>query len=675
VGLVGWSVRSLRSGVHLVALKASGETKDLSWGEVVHLAENPGVDFARLFKTKDPYSGVVVAEPTPERVRAGRELFNQQCAACHGVDAKGGMAPNLSKGEFTHGASDWAIYRNISNGISGTPMQGRNLAFSQTWDVIAFLKDSAMQTRLTNAGGDLLRVSIPAFQADFQHILRSGQHPEEWLTYSRTYDGQRHSPLAQINSSNVNRMRMKWMFQFPNLTRGVECTPIVSGNVMFVTLPPGDVWALDTRTGNKLWSYSYPIAAPVKNTPAHNRGVAILGNTVYLGTLNAHLIALNAQTGKLLWDVMVADNQEGYGITSAPLAINDKIIIGVSGGDYGIRGFVDSYSPADGKRLWRFYTIPGPGEPGHETWGDGNAWKRGGGASWLTGTYDADLDLLYWGIGNPGPDYQGDVRPGLNLYTCSVVAIEAATGRLRWYYQFNPHDEHDWDSTQVPILADAMFDGHPRKLLYFADRNGFFYTLDRVNGQFLHAEAFAKQTWNAGFSSSGVPIERPDGRPTDGGTTIFPNSQGATNWWAPSYNPSSNTVYVPTMEGSDVYTKGPAVTLNYGNYLGGVATFGPTWTAIRAVDGGTGRLRWTYRFPPRESSIVMGGLLSTDGGLVLGGDDQHVVALNAAGGKELWNFNTGVGIAAAPITYLADGKQQVTLVAGAAVLTFTLDGK
>src|SRR5215831_4016166 len=427
-GVVIWGVQPLRWRAHLIGLKASGQIEDISWSELAHLIDRHNhVDSTRLFITKDPNSGIF---PIPETAQAGRELFNQQCAPCHGLDAKGGMAPNLTKGEFIHGASDWALYRTITYGIPGTPMQARNLAFSQTWDVISFLNDSVTQTRLTNAGGNLMRAAVPVLHADFERIRASKQHSDEWLTYSSTYDGQRHSHLAQINSSNVKRMRMKWMFQFPKFMRGVECTPIVSGNVMFVTLPPGDVWALDTRTGNKLWSFSYPIDTPVKNTPVHNRGAAILGNTVYVGTLNAHLIALNAQTGKLLWDVMVAENQEGYGITSAPLAIKDKIIVGVSGGDFGIRGFVDAYSAVDGKRLWRFYTIPGPGAPGHETWGNGDAWKRGGGSSWLTGTYDADLDLIYWGIGNPGPDYQGDVRPGVNLYTCSVVAIEAGTGRL-----------------------------------------------------------------------------------------------------------------------------------------------------------------------------------------------------------------------------------------------------
>jgi alcohol dehydrogenase (cytochrome c) len=668
-------VHPIRWRVHLVALKASGKIQDVSWSELGHLmARHSGLDSGVMLNTRDPYSAISAPEATPERVHAGRELFNQQCAPCHAVDATGGMAPNLTKGEFVHGASDWGLYKTITRGIPGTPMQARNLPTGKVWQLVSFIKDSVVKNAAATAGGDS-KPPIPELNATFERIKDAGKNAEEWLTYSGSYNSQRHSKLTQITRENIGRLRPKWIFQFPKFMRGTECTPVVTGHVMFVTLPPGDLWALDTRTGEKLWSYSYPVSTPVKNTPVHNRGVAVLGNTVFMGTLNAHLIALNAQTGKPLWDVTVGENQDGYGITSAPLALKDEILVGVSGGDFGIRGFVDAYSPVDGKRLWRFYTIPGPGEPGHETWGDGDAWKRGGGSSWLTGSYDPDLDLIYWGIGNPGPDFQGDVRPGVNLYTCSVVAIEASTGRLRWYYQFSPHDEHDWDSTQVPVLADAMFDGQRRKLLYFANRNGFFYALDRTTGKFLHAEAFAKQTWNAGFDAAGKPIEKTDGRPTSGGTTIYPNSQGATNWWSPSYDAASNTMFVPAMEGSDVYKKGPPVTLAYGNYLGGIATFRPTWTAVRALDAATGHLRWEYRFPPRQPSIVMGGLLSTDGGIIFGGDDALMVGLSARDGKELWRFNTGSGIAAAPITYMADGKQQVTLVAGMTVLTFSLDGK
>lgn len=670
-------VEPIRWRIHFVALRVAGEIQDVSWGETVRLmSRGSALDTDLIFETKDPYSAVISPPASPARVRAGREFFHQQCSPCHGDEGGGGSGPNLINGEMRHGASDWALYRTITHGIPGTPMRESGLPPETVWQVVAFLKDSiARHASSSNDGGNgTSPPRLPEFQVTSEGIKAAADNPAEWLTYSGTYNGQRHSSLSQITRDNIARLRLSWIFQFPKYSRGSEATPLVVGHTMFVTLPPGDVWALDTRTGQKLWTYAYPTPTPIMNTPAHNKGVAILGNTLYLGTLNAHLVALNAQTGKVLWDVKVADNRDGYGITSAPLALRDGIVIGVSGGDFGIRGFLDAYSPVTGKRLWRFYTVPGPGDPGHETWA-GDSWKRGGGSTWLSGSYDPDLDLLYWGVGNPGPDFQGDVRHGNNLYTSSVVAIEAATGRLRWHYQFTPHDEHDWDSTQIPVLADAVYQGKPRKLLYFANRNAFFYSLDRTTGQFLHAEAFAKQTWAAGFDSMGVPIQKPEGHPTVGGTVIYPNSQGATNWWSPSYDPASRTIYVPTMEGSDQYKKGPAVTMAYGNYTGGRATFGPAWTAVRALDADTGRLRWEYRYPPRQPSIVMGGLLSTGGGLVFGGDDSLLVALDSDRGNELWRFNTGAGIAAAPITYLVDGRQYVALVAGMTVLTFAIDGR
>jgi len=668
------ALHPIRWRVHLIVLKATGQIQDLSWHEMAEfMSFGSGLNSADLLKKKDPYAVIVAPEATPARVNAGRELFSQQCAVCHGEDARGRFGPDLTKGEFRHGASDWALYRTITHGIPGTPMVAHNLPVEKVWQLVLFIKDTIAKNAPGGSGG-LSAGDIPELDLTFDRIKAAADNPADWLTYSGSYNGQRHSRLSQITRANVTRLRLKWLYQFPEFSRGTECTPIVVGHTMFVTLPPGDVWALDTRTGEKLWTYSYPLTTPVRNTTIRNRGVAVLGNTVFLGTLNAHLIALNAQTGKPLWDVMVADNKGGYGITSAPLALGDKILIGVAGGDFGIRGFLDAYSPVDGKRLWRFYTVPGPGEAGHETWG-GDSWKRGGGATWLTGTYDPDLDLIYWGVGNPGPDFQGDVRPGINLYSCSVVAIEAATGHLRWYYQFSPHDEHDWDSTQIPVLADAVFQGQMRKLMYFANRNGFYYVLDRTDGKFLSAEAFAKQTWASGFDSAGVPIETPEGHPTVQGAVIYPNSQGATNWWSPTYDHASNTFYVPAMEGSDIYKKGAPITTDNGDYLASKATFRPTWTAVRALDAATGHLRWEYRFPPRQPSIVMGGLLSTDGGLVFAGDDTLLIALDSAQGKELWRFNTGTKVMAAPITYQVDGRQYVTLTAGMTVLTFALDTK
>jgi alcohol dehydrogenase (cytochrome c) len=583
-----------------------------------------------------------------------------------------------------HGSSDLALYHTITRGIPGTPMLKRDLTSESAWDIVVFLKDiiaanSAARDDVSNETSS--RRALPSgFHVTFEQLKAAADDSAEWLIYSGTYDGHRHSRLSQITPGNVGRLRIKWLFQFPKNTRVVENTPLVVGNTMFISSPPSDVWALDTRTGEKLWSYSSPTPLEVRNTTSVNRGLAISGNTLYLGTLNAHLVALNAQRGTLLWDVKVAENNDGYGITSAPLALRDQVIVGVAGGDGGIRGFLDAYSPTTGKRIWRFYTVPGPGEPGHETWGGGASWKRGSAPTWLTGSYDPQLDLVYWGVGNPGPDYQGDVRPGANLYSNSVIALEAATGRLHWYYQFTPHDEHDWDAAQIPILADAMFDGQPRKLMYWANRNGFYYVLDRTTGRFLRAKAFVKQTWAAGFDSAGVPIQRPEGHPTREGALIFPNVHGGTNWWSPSYDPASNTIYVPTMEGADIYIKGPAIALPDGGYLGGVVgaqdpEIGgqPTWTAVRALDASTGQLRWEYRFPPRHPSIVMGGLLSTDGGLVFGGDEALFVGLDARQGRELWRFNVGNDIAAAPITYLVDGRQYITVAAGITILTFALD--
>ena len=394
--------------------------------------------------------------------------------------------------------------------------------------------------------------------------------------------------------------------------------------------------------------------------------------------MDAHLVALNAQTGELLWDVKVADPRDGIAITSPPLAIRDRVIVGVAGGEFGIRGFLDAYSAKTGERLWRFYTVPAPGEPGHETWGQGDAWRRGGAPTWLTGSYDPSLDLVYWGVGNPGPDFLGAVRPGANLYSNSVVALEAATGRLRWHFQFTPHDEHDWDAAQIPVLADAPFNGKPRKLMYWANRNGFYYVLDRETGQFLHAGAFSEQTWALGIDSAGVPIEAPGRRPTTEGTITSPAVHGATNWWSPSYDPGSGTMYVPTMGGSGFFTKGAPVVSPDGSFRGSNGSDEsdqPLWTAVRALDASSGALRWEYRFPRHSPIPIMGGLLSTDGGLVFASDLTRFVGLDARTGRELWHFGVGADINAAPISFLSEGRQQVTLAAGRAILTFSLDGR
>jgi alcohol dehydrogenase (cytochrome c) len=556
------------------------------------------------------------------------------------------------------GNSDWAIFRAISEGMPDTPMERRDLPAAEMWQITTFVSR-------TIAGTGPSQDAVPALTTDvpFERLRDAGATPGDWLMYSGTYDGQRHSRLAAINRDTIKRLRVRWLFQAPTDSGVIETTPIVTGEAMYVSLPPGDVWALDTRTGSVLWHYrGAPRPAGLKlSVEPVNRGLAILGKTLFLARIDARLVALDANTGRELWNVEVADYKQSYSMTGAPLALRDRVIVGVGGGEFGIRGFVDAYSATDGKRLWRTYTVPAPGEPGNETWGTGDAWKTGSAPTWLTGSYDPALDLVYWGVGNPGPDFTGDARPGDNLFSNSVIALEGATGKMRWHFQFTPHDERDWDSVQVPVLADAPFRGQPRPLMFFANRNGFYYVLDRATGQFLHGRPFVAVSWADGLDPQGRPIENAATRPTTAGTPTSPPVNGATNWWSPAYDPEAHTFFVGALEGQSIYTKTSELP---------IPSYGVTQQAVRALDAFTGERRWEYVIPGRPR---MGGLLSTAGGLVFGSDRSRLFALDNRQGALLWEFNTGDTINAAPITYLSEGRQQVTLAAGRTFVTFALD--
>ena len=378
-----------------------------------------------------------------------------------------------------------------------------------------------------------------------------------WLTYSGDYSGRRHSPLTGIDRGNVAGLRTAWVYQTNDLNP-FEATPIVADGVMYVSEPPSNAAALDLRTGRPIWMFRRAVPSNAGVCCGQvNRGVAVLGQKVFLGTLDAHLLALDAKTGRLLWDTTVADYKQGYSITAAPLALRDKVIIGISGGEYGIRGFLDAYDLESGKRLWRFWTVPGPGEPGHDTW-EGDSWKTGSAGTWVTGAYDSALNLLYWGTGNPGPDYNGDVRRGDNLYSASLLALDAATGKLKWHFQFTPHDTHDWDANHVPVLIDGAFRGRPRKLVAVANRNGFFYLLDRETGEFLLGKPYAKQTWARGLDEGGRPIAVPAMEPKPAGTAVYPGIHGATNWNSPSYSPETGLMYVAAREEGTIYYRATA---------------------------------------------------------------------------------------------------------------------
>ncbi|HSH74139.1 MAG TPA: PQQ-binding-like beta-propeller repeat protein, partial [Longimicrobiales bacterium] len=374
-------------------------------------------------------------------------------------------------------------------------------------------------------------------------LVNSDAEPHNWLHYSGNYYSQRYTRLDQVNADNVSQLRMQWAFQLEALDRA-ETTPLVVDGVLFVTEAPSNVIALDAETGEQYWRYNYPLPEELNYCCGrNNRGVAILGDRLFMSTLDAHLVAIDARTGTLLWDAEVASAENGYSKTAAPLVVGDKVVTGIAGGEFGIRGFVDAYDVETGERVWRFWTIPGPEHPDNATW-SGDSWMTGGSATWMTGSYDPELDLVYWGTGNPGPDWNGDVRLGDNLYSDAVVALDADTGELVWYFQFTPHDEHDWDSTQIPLLADTDFAGEERKLILWPNRNAFFYVIDRETGQFLLGQPYARQTWAERIDEDGRPIRIPGTFPTVEGTTVSPSIGGGSNWWSPSYSPRADLTYV-----------------------------------------------------------------------------------------------------------------------------------
>jgi alcohol dehydrogenase (cytochrome c) len=368
----------------------------------------------------------------------------------------------------------------------------------------------------------------------------------------------------------------------------------------------------------------------------------------------------------------VADYKAGHSMTAAPLALKDKIIVGIAGGEYGIRGFVDAYDPQTGKRLWRFWTVPGPGESGHESW-EGDSWKTGSAATWLTGSYDAESNVIYWGTGNPGPDYTGDARHGDNLYSASLVALDASTGKLKWHFQFTPHDTHDWDSNHVPILLDAVYRGRPRKLVAVANRNGFFYLLDRETGEFLLGKQFGKQTWAKGLDDHGRPVMLPVTEPQPEGLVMYPGVHGATNWNSPSYSPQTHLEYVAVRQEGTVFYRATAEYKPGSFYsaggMRGIAGIEPSGS-IRALDPLTGETRWDFPL----HSPPWAGVLSTAGGLVFSGSAEgNLFALDAASGKPLWNFQAGATVYAAPISYQFEGKQYIAVTTGHTLMAFTVE--
>jgi alcohol dehydrogenase (cytochrome c) len=509
-------------------------------------------------------------------------------------------------------------------------------------------------------------------QVPYERLVESRLEPGHWLTHSGAYDSHRFSPLDQITTANVGDLVPAWVYQVkaPGL---VETTPLVFDGVMYLTEPPSNVTALDAGTGRTLWRWTRPMPDDLRNIgfPRVNRGVAALDDKLFVGTLDGYLVALDAASGSVRWETHVADNATGHSLTLAPLAIDGKVIVGTAGGEAGIRGFVDAYDAETGERAWRFWTIPGPGEPGNETWG-GDSWRHGAGATWLTGSYDPALNLLYWGTGNPGPDWNGDVRPGDNLYTSSVVALDADSGELAWHFQFTPHDTHDWDANQIPVLIDREWNGVSRRLLVMANRNAFYYVLDRETGEFLHGREYAKQTWAEGLDPSGRPVVFPGMEPSYDGTLVWPSLQGATNWFSPSYSPDTGALYVSVREMGAYYFKADV------EYEAGAPYMGGGEQALRgdeaqgwvyALDALTGERRWEFRL----QSPPWSGVMATAGGLVIGGSQEgNIYALSADSGEPLWSFFVGGAVRTNPMSFAHQGRQYIVMAGGNSLFVFGL---
>jgi alcohol dehydrogenase (cytochrome c) len=532
----------------------------------------------------------------------------------------------------------------------------------------------------------LFTALVAAAPADvtFDRLLRADREPHNWLSYSGNYSGHRYSPLSQINRSNVKTLQLKWSYhplyaKNTNAQNKMENTPLVVDGIMY-TGTALEVVALDAVTGREYWKLARPLDPKAYyNAYEVNKGMAIVGDSLFWATVDCHLLSIDIKTGRVIWDQTLADYRKGYQYNVPPLVVRNLVMLGPATNEAGANCWVAAYDIKTGKEIWRFDTAPNsPDDPAAKTW-TGDSWRHGGSPIWNAGSYDPETNLTFWGTGNPNPGWNGDTRtPADNLYSASVIALDADSGTLKWHYQFTPGDEYDWDATQVPVLVDMDWQGKPRKLMLFANRNGFFYVLDRVTGKFLMAKAFVKQTWNDGFEENGRPIKNPEFWPKPmGGIVVSPGTQGGTNWYPPSYSPRTGLFYIPTWENSGGRSqKWPAGEWQEGQrYTGSTPPVGVTTTGgrasrppaafrkeeegygtIRALDPKTGEKKWDFKMVNYTES----GVLSTAGDLVFaGGMEGNFVALDAKTGELLWHVNLGGPNASGPISYAVDGKQYI----------------
>jgi alcohol dehydrogenase (cytochrome c) len=643
--------------------------------------------------------GVIAVASLPgQDVAPGRAFFESRCARCHGGDGTGGeFGPSIV--ERLPSRNDQQLGSLVHEGLPSRGMPGTEASETEMGGLLTFLRSIqrrgfgqpvARETIQTTDGrrleGQVLNRGFDDLQLRTDdrrvHLLRrAGERYREvtsetgWPGYNGEPGGNRHTALDQIAPSNVARLGSRWLFTLPNTAR-LEVTPVVVDGLMYVT-SANECYALDAGSGRQVWHYRRPRTRELVGDAASgiNRGAAVAGDRVFMVTDHAHLIALDRFTGDLLWDTEMADYRQNYFATSAPLAAGGMVVSGVAGGEHGVRGFVAAFDQATGKEAWRFWTVPKPGEPGSETW-QGPGIAHGGAPTWFTGTYDPGLETVYWPTGNPSAEYNGDDRQGDNLYSDCILALDVKTGKLTWYFQFTPHDLWDWDATETPLLVDAEWQGRPRKLLAQANRNGFFYVLDRTDGKLLLAKPFIRNiTWASGIGADGRPAKEPNQEPTEAGTRVCPSQDGATNWFSPSYSPSTGLVYVQTFEKCSVYTKTETGEWQPGkSYLGGSQRRSPNdkpEKILKAIDLRTGSIAW--ELPQPGSANSWGGTLSTASGLVIFCEESGaLMAADAKTGKPLWSFQANQLWKASPMTYMFDGKQYIAVASGSNIIAFSL---
>ena len=627
---------------------------------------------------------------------AGRRVFESQCARCHGPQGGGGELGPAIAGTVA-ARSDQDLSTIITSGRPGRGMPAFEMQDTERNNLLSFLRTLAPPPG--RAGAPVLRKTVTTtdgktvagtvinenslelqLRTDDNHVallrpsgdrFRPVTSETDWPTYHGDVSGNRYSALAQINASNVQRLAPRWVFNFPGAAR-MEGTPIVAGGLMYVTIA-NECWALDAGTGQEIWHFQRPRTRGLVGNAAGgiNRGVAISGDRLFMVSDHAHILALNRYTGDLLWDTEMADWHQNYNATSAPLAVGDLVISGTAGGDEGARGFIAAFDQTSGKEVWRFWTVPRPGEPGSETW-KGAEIEHPASATWMTGSYDPAAGLVYWATGNPGNDLVGDARGGDNLYSSSILALDAKTGKLRWYYQFTPHNVWDYDAQAPSVLVDAVWHGQPRKLLLHADRNGFFYVFDRLTGERLLTRPLVHNlTWAKEIGRDGRPVVNPNQEPTVEGTRVCPALDGATNWYSTAFNASTGLYYVQTLEACANFVKRDVEWKAGAGYMGGTARRDGGQKILRAIDIQTGEIRWET--PQTGPANSWGGVLATAGGIVLFCEDGGIfTAADAKNGKRLWQWPAGQVWRASPMTYTFDGKQYVAVIAGSNVMSFGL---